>query len=246
MSNEKQERYRVRDQFVTDGYKASVIDTHGATNPELHEQLSLAEICKRLNDDERASTAERLDAANVNDRLDRLRADVSSILGVFIGDLQKHFLSLESSKQIVEHADGADSQTKKLGELRDMGFGPDPIPGADAPLFRWSPELLTDMVSARARRDGRAIKLSTYAGEIDRKSAIELRDWLDAVLDDRERWPTTILQAAKPGDVVFVEAQRDLSDAEMMSVKAMCESLSLSVKIVVLPKDMKVARPPEL
>jgi hypothetical protein len=187
---------------------------------------------------------ERLDAANINDRLDRLRGDVVSILGVFIGDLQKHFLSLESSTQIVKHPDGADSQTKKLGALRDARFSPEPIP----PVFRWSPELLTDMVSARARRDGRAIKLSTYAGEIDRKSAIELRDWLDAVIGDRRApaavYGHVILQAVKPGDVVFVEAQRELAAEESQRIRELLDIAALGVRVVVLPPHLKVAGKP--
>jgi hypothetical protein len=189
MSDEKQhDRYRVVDS--RDGLRSGVIDTHGSQDTELHERLSPEEMCNRLNADENAATAERVDVGNVNDRLDRLRGDIGRIVAVFIDDLKKHFLSLESSKQIVEHPDGADSQTKKLGTLRDARFGPDPIPGAESPLFRCL---------------------------------------------------TVIVQAAKPGDVVFVEAQRDLTDDEMMRMKEMCESLSLGVKIVVLPKHIKVA-----
>jgi hypothetical protein len=62
--------------------------------------------------------------------------------------------------------------------------------------------------------------------------------------DHREIERAVIVQAVKPGDVVFIEAQRELRGEEMERIKELVSLAALGVRVVVLPPELKVAPAP--
>lgn len=76
-------------------------------------------------------------------------------------------------------------------------------------------------------------------------TGIMWKDALDAVEARLALSRAVIVQAVKPGDVVFLESTRELRHEEIEHMMSMLDKAVLGVRVVVLPEFLKVAPAPK-